>query len=245
METRTESIEQRVERVQTREVERLTGNINQFIQSCSHSMRGPLKTIEDLVLLLQHNQFSENDRQAYLKVITTSLQSMERMLDELEHFLENSRREVISQPVDLREMVSDILDEFSRPLLEGRIHASVSIEEHVAFHADASRLQLVLSNVIDNAIRFSDEEKDVRFIDIHANVNNDGALITISDNGIGIAQEVQSRVFEMFFKGSDKSHGVGIGLYIVREVLAKMGGSIAVHSIPREGTKLLISLPNQ
>ena len=110
------------------ELERLKHVVGQFINSCSHSMRGPLKSIEGLVSLLQNKkQYTEEETAMLYKSITDSTRKMESMLDDLEQFLENSRREVFSHEVDLAEVIHDVLRGYDQQLLTKGIVASVKI----------------------------------------------------------------------------------------------------------------------
>jgi signal transduction histidine kinase len=227
------------------ELERLKHVVGQFINSCSHSMRGPLKSIEGLVSLLQNKkQYTEEETAMLYKSITDSTRKMESMLDDLEQFLENSRREVFSHEVDLAEVIHDVLRGYDQQLLTKGILASVKIEQLVKFNTDANRLRIVLSNIIENAILFSDTDKELRWLDIQGHVSFSNCSINIMDNGIGMKSGSESKVFDLFFRGSEKSQGLGVGLYVVREILEKMGGSVTVYSKLGIGSKFFIWLPN-
>ncbi|MBT1690354.1 sensor histidine kinase [Dawidia soli] len=227
------------------ELERLKYVVGQFINSCSHSMRGPLKSIEGLVSLLQNKrQYTEEETAMLFKSITDSTRKMESMLDDLEQFLENSRREVFSHEVDLAEVIHEVLKGYDKQLSAKGIVTAVKIEQLVKFNTDANRLRIVLSNIIENAILFSDPDKALRWLDIQGHVSFSNCSINILDNGIGMKSGSESKVFDLFFRGSERSQGLGVGLYVVREILEKMGGSITVYSKLNIGSKFFIWLPN-
>ncbi|MNT17826.1 Aerobic respiration control sensor protein ArcB [compost metagenome] len=102
-----------------------------------------------------------------------------------------------------------------------------------------------MNNLISNAVKYQrTEERDPR-INIKVKVNSAKALISISDNGIGILHEHLDQIFKLFFRAKNtKRTGTGIGLYIVKEALNKIGGDIAVHSKLGEGTQFDITIPN-
>ena len=229
----------------TDEVKRLKKVIVQFIQSCSHSMRSPLKTIQGLVTLLKQAQnYPEQEVKTFLELITTSTFKMEYMLDELEQFLENSRREVVIQSTDLKELIQETIEDFSTEFEKHQIQPVVKVEQHIQLRTDSNRLRMVLINMIDNAIRFHDESKSERIVDIRANVNFRSCLITISDNGTGIEEQYHSDIFKLYFRGSQRSNGLGMGLHIASEAVGKMGGSITVDSREGMGSKFIIWFPN-
>ena len=229
-----------------REVEKLMRVIGQFITSCSSSMRGPLKSIEGLVSLLQNrNIYSDDELRMFLSHINDSTRKMENMLDGLEQFLENSRKNLAPQEVDLTELIQKIFHEFSAELHEHAITPRVKVEQQVKLYTDAARLRIALCNVIENAIRFSDPGKERKYIEVQGNVNFTNCSINVVDNGIGIESGEESKVFDLFFRGTERSKGLGVGLYVVREVLERMGGSITVYSRRNIGSKFFLWIPNQ
>jgi signal transduction histidine kinase len=190
-------------------------------------------------------QYTEEEAATLFKLITDSTRKMESMLDDLEQFLENSRRDVYSHEVDMTEVVREVLKGYEEQLLSRGITTSIKIEQHVKFNTDVNRLRIALSNIIENAILFSDPEKELRWLDIQGSVSFSNCSINIMDNGIGMKSGSESKVFDLFFRGTEKSQGLGVGLYVVREILEKMGGSITVYSKQSIGSKFFIWLPNQ
>ena len=102
----------------------------------------------------------------------------------------------------------------------------------------------MLNNLISNAIRYHNPERENPFVRINANINESGAKIEVEDNGIGISQEYHEKVFEMFYRVSESSNGSGLGLYIVKEAVNKLNGDITVKSTPGVGSKFTLHIPN-
>lgn len=227
------------------ELENAQKVIMQFADSCSHSLRGPLKSIEGLTnLLLESKRYAEPNDRVFLDLIKTTIQKMERMLDELEHFLENSKRDVIPQPVDVREIISFLLDQLQDEITNARIDIHLKYDLQAPFYSDTGRLRLIFFNVLSNAIHFRDEKKDIRMITIKVSTRPENCVISIADNGIGIRPEHLPRIFELFFRGSEQSLGSGIGLYVVQETIKKMGGRIEVTTALGGGFEFMMTLPN-
>jgi signal transduction histidine kinase len=218
--------------------------INQFITSCSHSMRGPLKSIEGLAnLLLQIENHSSDDIRLMLNLILNTTFGMENMLDQLEYFLENSKREVSYQTIECGKIVGQVLDEFDTEIQRSNIKLSVIDQELAEVNSDAARLRIVLSNVIKNAIEFRDDRKELKFIEIKIKSTLQHCSFLISDNGIGMEQENLSQIFQIFYRGSEKSSGAGIGLYVAQETIRKMGGAIKVSTAMNKGSVFTITIP--
>lgn len=219
--------------------------IGQFITSCSHSMRGPLKSIAGLVNLLgNYKNLSESDVKTFLDLIGNTAIKMEQMLDGLEHFLENSKRELAYQPVDCKKIIDHVLKKYGQELLLAKIKVNVAVRQQSTVFSDGPRLRLVFSHLIQNAIQFRDIDKQDNRIDISVKMINGRYVMVVSDNGIGIAEDNHQKIFQLFFRASNKSVGSGIGLYVVNEVVKKMKGTIEVDSIPGRGSSFTIHLKN-
>ena len=100
---------------------------------------------------------------------------------------------------------------------------------------------MIFNNLISNAFKFSAHYKEKSFIEIRAEIMSETAIFKVTDNGIGIKQEYLRNIFDMFFRATDSNYGSGLGLYITKEAVQKMGGQIMVESVYGEGTEFIIS----
>jgi signal transduction histidine kinase len=226
------------------ELARANDVIGQFITSCSHSLRGPAKSIEGLVnLMLNNRNYTDQEQRMFLDLIVRSSIKMENMLDALEHFLENSRREIICRSINLQEITESTLKPYQYQVEKKGIQMNVVIDQPHPLLSDPSRLRIVLSNLIDNAIHFQDNHKQLKMIDVSVKGGTSDIYVSVADNGIGIDPAADKKIFDLFFRASEKSGGSGIGLYVVKEILAKMNGKIKVKSKPGVGTKFILCIP--
>jgi signal transduction histidine kinase len=170
---------------------------------------------------------------------------MESMVDDREQSLESSQKNAPDQPVDLAELIGKILEEYSDKIKEQNIVVTTKIEQHVKLYINENRFRVALEHVIDNAIQFSDGGKKRKFIEVLGNVNFTSCSVNVIDNGIGMENGTEAKVFDLFYRGTEQSKGLGIGLHVVREVLEQMGGSVSVHSVHKAGSKFFLWLPNQ
>jgi hypothetical protein len=125
-----------------------------------------------------------------------------------------------------------------------RIRKEIFIEGESHFYSDPYRLSLILNNLISNAIKYSDPHKDSSFLHITIHNEPDKVLLTFQDNGIGIEVDYIQKVFNMFFRATEKNEGAGLGLYIVKEAVQKLEGKIELESQIGKGTLFKIELPN-
>jgi len=227
------------------ELVKAKGEIEQFIYSCSHTLRAPLKSIAGLVHLLKNSEGNpEIDPKFFLESIEKTCSKMELLLDDFEQFLANSRQRVVTHPVDVKEIVGEVLQDFQTVIAEEQIQVSVTCDQLAPFYTDKNRFRVVLTHLISNAIQFRNNEREKMEVRIHAKVFPSFCTVQVRDNGVGIDDQVRAHIFDLFYRGSMQSTGSGVGLYIVKEILNKMKGSITVRSSETKGSTFLISIPN-
>ena len=227
------------------ELVKAKGEIEQFIYSCSHTLRAPLKSIAGLVHLLKSNTNNpEIDPKFFLESIEKTCSKMELLLDDFEQFLSNSRQRVVAHPVEVREVVDEVLQDFQDVVHAERIQVSVTCDQSVPLYTDNNRFRVILTHLISNAIHFRNNERERMEVRIQVKVFPSFCTVQVRDNGVGIEDQVRPHIFDLFYRGSMQSTGSGVGLYIVKEVLHKMKGSITVRSSQAKGSTFLISIPN-
>ncbi len=219
--------------------------IEQFIYSCSHTMRGPLKSIAGLVYLLKNSGESPDvDPSYYLQSIETTVIKLEHVLNDLEQFLTNSSKEISTRPVEVKALINDVLDDFRGLIDEQQIEVVVTVKQLVPLYTEQSSLRIILSHLISNAIVYQDVKKKNKVLNIYLKADTSICIIHVKDNGIGMNDAVQSNIFRLFYRGSEKSTGSGVGLYIAHELINKMEGSIEVSSEPGKGSCFSVTIPN-
>jgi signal transduction histidine kinase len=122
----------------------------------------------------------------------------------------------------------------------------LKIEKSAEYFGDSFRLKIIFENLISNAIKYQNPSSDIKKIDLLIKINSNNLYITVSDNGIGIDNQYLESVFNLFFRTEDALHveGTGIGLYLVKEALNKIGGKIDVTSQTMKGSSFHIVIPN-
>ena len=124
-----------------------------------------------------------------------------------------------------------------------QIHWEKEVEGHIDWTTDRCRLSAVLNNLISNAIKYRNLNREDLWIKIALKKNCTNYCITVGDNGLGIPPEHQSKVFEIFYRAHEHSSGSGLGLYVVKEIVHKMNGKIHLLSQPGKGSTFTIILP--
>lgn len=116
-------------------------------------------------------------------------------------------------------------------------------EEHMT--TDRRRVKVLMNNIVSNAIKYRKKNIPDAFIRIDFNVNSDAYHIFVKDNGEGITDESKPKVFEMFYRASTTTFGTGLGLYICREIIHKLNGTIEIESTYGAGTTVTVSIPKK
>ena len=146
--------------------------------------------------------------------------------------------------VDVRSIVEDGFERLRYLEDSESIEKIINITDEAPFYSDPVRLGVIFNNLISNAIKYRDSGKDKSFIKITISITPEQCSISFKDNGIGISEGLQEKIFDMFFRATERSDGAGLGLYIVKETIEKLDGSIAVESTFGEGTAFNIDIPN-
>jgi signal transduction histidine kinase len=156
----------------------------------------------------------------------------------------NLKMEVSIMQVNLRTIIDQTFTELG--YLEGaqEIRKNIKIEG-IEFYSDQWRISEIFRNLISNAIKYRQLSNADSEVTIKIHVDHLRADISFADNGIGITEENLTRIFEMFYRATEQSDGSGIGLYIVKNAVEKLGGQITVASKPEMGTRFNIILPNR
>ena len=222
---------------------------DRFLATLSHELRNPLAPMANAVHILRRTGPSDTEagRKALL-IIERQVRHMARLVDDLLDLARITQGKVRLQreDVELGPIVLSAVDA-TRPLMDKRGH---QLELHlddapIRLHADAVRVEQMLTNLLSNAAKYTGEGGRIA---LHARREGDRAVIRVIDNGIGIAPEMLPRVFEPFVQAQCSrayaDGGLGIGLALVREFAQMHGGSIGVRSGgPGAGSEFVLALP--
>ncbi|MDQ3190444.1 MAG: PAS domain-containing sensor histidine kinase [Bacteroidota bacterium] len=226
------------------ELEKTNSELDHFVYSISHDLRAPLTNIMGLLNIIG----MEKDLDQQKILIDKARNAINKLDDFIKIILDyswNTRLEIKFTHIDFEELIAEAWENYS--YLEGtkKIKLDIRLQQEVPFISDKGRISIILNNVISNALIYCNPAEINSCIEIEIIVDNEFAHIVINDNGIGIEKKHHKKVFEMFFRASQVSSGSGLGLYIVKDVVAKLGGNIKLKSELDKGTAILIDLPNQ
>ncbi len=216
-----------------------------FVANVSHELRTPLTAIKGFAETLESESESEEDKK-YLNIIIRNSERLMNIVADLLVIskLENREDKGEFSPVDLKGLCEGVVRIIEPAARKSKIALSFSVSSEIpGMHADAFKLEQMLINLIDNAVKYSDKGS----VDVLLSLSGDFAVIEVSDTGSGIPKEHLSRIFERFYvvdkSRSRKLGGTGLGLSIVKHIVIMHGGTIEVESEPGRGTKFTVKLP--
>jgi signal transduction histidine kinase len=231
-------------REQNEELVKINRELDSFVYSVSHNLRAPLMSVLGLLNLAKLNDRKE-DMDQYFEMMEHSIQKLDYTLKEILDYSRNARKEIDAQLVNIREVVDD---SFARLLyMEGSqgLAKNVDIIERSPLYGDPYRLLVILNNLLSNSIKYRDPEKEQNVVHFYITIERKLLTIKVQDNGIGIPETLLPKIFNMFYRATERSEGAGLGLYIVKETVQKLGGKIDVHSELGVGTTFEIEIPNR
>lgn len=216
--------------------------LDSFVYRASHDLKAPLNSMMGLLGLLKADEKGE-DRELYLRMMDKSVYKLDTFIRNLTEFSRVSRTQSDQVEVDLRAMVNEIMESVQHMDNFDRVKVQIDLAAGNNLVTDPFLLEIVLANLISNAIKYQNLERDDSSLQIVLVTSDTHHQVWVKDNGIGIPEAYQSRLFELFFRASNQSFGSGLGLYIARNAVDKMGGEILFESLEGEGTSFCIRIP--
>jgi PAS domain S-box-containing protein len=228
---------------QNEELKRMNRELDQFSYSVSHDLRAPLTSALGLLHLLK----TEKDpvqRDQFVALAEQSLHQLNNFIQEIISLTRNSRTELTLEEVNLNEMVAEVVATQQQNADHDRVEVRNHTKPNHILLTDRRRLQIVLNNLISNAIRYHRPGHERPYVQISAHVEPQQTTLRVEDNGIGIGQEHRDKVFNMFYRATDHVPGSGLGLYLVKETVEKLRGQIKVDSRVNQGSTFTVLLPS-
>jgi signal transduction histidine kinase len=223
------------------ELERTNDELNRFVYSTSHDLRSPLASVMG-VLNLAKMEGSVTDPNGYMDMIETCVKKMDYFILRVIEYYKSVRVDDTIGIIDFKKLVEESIDICS--LQSPAIKFEFTLNQKADFIGDGFRLSVVLNNLISNAVKYQKPDEVHPIVKLAIDVDEEEANILIEDNGVGIISEHLKNVFTMFFRSNYTVTGLGIGLYIVKEALNRLGGEITVQSTVGEGTSFRVKVPN-
>ncbi|HEY0656765.1 MAG TPA: MASE1 domain-containing protein [Chryseosolibacter sp.] len=223
------------------ELSKRNTELDNFVYSVSHDLRAPIASVLGLINLARKDgNLAMKD--VYLEMIQKSANQQDHFIREILDQSRNSRLEIKREEIFFEPIIEETFNQLKFATATGQhVERIVTVKQDQPFHSDKWRLKVILNNIISNSIRYRNGKDPV--IKVNVAVNPDGALVEIEDNGKGIAEEHLNKVCNMFYRATDDGAGSGLGLYIVKETIDKLNGSMKIDSQVGRGTMVSVNIP--
>lgn len=215
--------------------------LDRFVYSVSHDLRAPITSVMGLVDLCETDKANIDQ---YLLLQRKSMNKLDNFIKDILHYARNARLDIKPSAVDLVAIIKDCFETQKYAQSAEDFHLEIQVKGNTTIYSDEFRLNIILANIISNAIRYRKPKANSSFIRFEIHLNEKVTKIAISDNGIGIPAKHIPHIFQMFYRANSKSTGSGLGLYIVKEAVNKLKGIIEVNSEEGKGTTFHLTIPN-
>lgn len=226
------------------ELTKANTELDKLVYRASHDLKAPLMSVLGLINITELEFKDKISNTKNFELMRTSIKRLDGFIKDMIDLSRNSRLAVTPSEINFNKTIDDIIKSLHYYQNANFIKINKVIKLTKGFYTDVKRLEIVINNLLSNAIKYHTSEHVNPYVNIIIKEFENGIIINIEDNGKGIAQEHLNKIFDMFYRADNSSEGSGIGLYIVRETVQKMGGQIKVSSLQGVGTKFEIRLPN-
>lgn len=237
-------------RARTAELEKALAARDEFVSIASHELKTPLTALRLQAQILLRNIQKRDSPTVSPELLTQFAQQIDQQIDRLTRLVEDmldisriqlGKLSTRPEPTDLGQLVRSVADRFYLQLKAARCDLRLALQEPILGNWDPGRIEQVVLNLLSNAVKYGPGKPIV----IEAFARVDAAIIRVCDQGIGIAPENQERIFERFERAiaPNQTSGLGLGLYIAREIVRAHGGKITVESALGRGSCFEVELP--
>ena len=217
--------------------------LNVLLYKVTHDIKGPLNSIIGLTNLALEEIEDKKAAEYFLRIKKNS-EKLHTFVTELLNVTKISIKEADREVINFKDIIDDILNSLQFIPNFKNIDIQLTINQEKDFLSDSMMLYSIFQNIIENSIKYSDDTKQKSYLHITIDVTKDKTVVAFEDNGIGIEDNLNEKVFEMFFRATENSIGNGLGLYIVKKSIEKLNGMVTLMSKLGQGTITKITFRN-
>lgn len=223
-----------------KDLQKAYNDLDKFIYSASHDLRAPVATILGLTNVAK----IENQSNEYIELIEQVGNRLDNFLADILEYYKINKGQNQSKAIDFNNLLDNLLIDISLMPDAKEVIISNQVDQDSTFFSDELMMNAIMRNILSNAVKYQRPNNQDKKIKIDISVSKTEAKISVNDNGIGIEPGQQNKIFDMFYRGTRMNQGSGLGLFIVKESVERLNGSIVLESDIELGTKVVITLPN-
>ncbi|MBR3617176.1 MAG: HAMP domain-containing histidine kinase [Acholeplasmatales bacterium] len=212
-----------------------------FISNFSHEIKTPIAIMNGYINLLKRNEMSKEERDEYIDKLYNSSINLSNLISNILKLnkLENSEMEL--NDVNLSNVLENVIISYDELINNKKINLDIDMDDRLIKYTNESFIQLIFSNLISNAIKFSKYEG---IVEIKLKNKNDYIEFMVKDNGIGMSKDTIIHIFNRFYQGdtSHKTEGNGLGLSMVKKAIDRLGYKISIESEEEKGSTFIVDI---
>lgn len=226
------------------ELQKAYDELDKFAYSATHDMRGPILSVLGIIDLTKNAEDFEEIKEM-VGMMENAMLRLDNYIQNLHDHYSIRRGELNITDIHFENTLKDVSDLYDITSKLKGVTFRKSVHQTDKFRSDDISIKIILNNLLSNAFKYQKKNKEDKFVSLDMRVENNVAIITVEDNGIGIPEKNRSDVFSMFFRGANDEIGSGFGLYNVKDALSKISGKIELQSVENEGTKFIVTIPSK
>ena len=237
-----------LERV-NRDLAETNRELDAYIYAASHDVRAPLVAVAGLVdILLEPDADNEpGERQHIIGRIRHNIRRLDSLVQDMLIVSRSRRHERTSEAIDIAEVCGEVWATVKDLGGDGPMEFTLDVTPGREFRSDPLRFRQIVNNLLSNAVKYRDPAKPALRVAVGAQLDDQAGggvrlTLTVRDNGVGVPEACLGRIFDMFYKASNDAFGSGLGLYIVRQHCASLGGEVVCTPLPG-GTEFRVVVP--
>lgn len=226
------------------ELRKTNEQLDKFVYGVAHDLRAPLASILGII---NYSELEVSDPETLnsFSLIKTSVNKLDNFIQDILRYSKNVKAGDKIERIEFRELLDDVVSNLR--FMNGHV-SNIAIKTEIVgdvpFYSNSNGIVTILNNLISNACRYYNPQSSAPVVEIHIASSPSYAKIIVRDNGIGIGEENLQKIFDMFFRISADASGSGLGLYMVKDTVEKLKGTIQVQSQLGEGTTFEVEIPN-
>lgn len=226
---------------QNENLQQINAGMDKFVFNVTHDLRSPLASIMGLTRLVDDERNFEQVKE-YTLMIKECVEKQDRFINEMLTFIKSKHIGLTITECNLNSIVDNVISQNSHHVNGKPVHFFKELEL-VQIQSDALKLQVILNNLVSNAIKYSDSKKPEQWVKVKSWRSGDEAVIEVEDNGLGISKKDQEMMFDKFYMSGNNKKSSGIGLYLVKDAVTQLGGKTELYSEPGAYSKFRVIIP--
>lgn len=224
------------------ELKKVNAALDAFVYSASHDLKAPLSSLKGLLELMKHDDPEKAGE--YISRMELSIEKLNKFIYDLVDYSRNSKMDVQIKEIKINEKVRHLVNALQYAEEGESVIFDLQLNTPPVIFSDNFRLEVILRNLISNSIRYHDKKKNKQYIIVRTALKDNMLILEVIDNGIGIEPEHQEKVFDMFYRANElNKNGSGLGLFMVKEAVELLNGTISFESKVGVGTKMKVEIP--